>query len=71
MNFFSASGGQASFHGDMDAEKIVDSIKRKCPAPLAANMTSQWQHSLVQQAANNVVALATTATCNRNRVCGS
>jgi len=31
MNFFGVGAGQASFQGDMDAEKSPSFIKRKCP----------------------------------------
>ena len=32
MNFFGVGAGQASFHGDMDAEKIVEFYKKEMPA---------------------------------------
>src|SRR5258708_34404382 len=32
MNFFGVGAGQASFHGDMDAEKIVEFYKKEIPA---------------------------------------
>jgi hypothetical protein len=32
MNFFGVGAGQASFHSDMDAEKIVEFYKKEMPA---------------------------------------
>jgi hypothetical protein len=49
MNFFGVGAGQASFHGDMDAEKIVEFYKKEMPA-------RGWQPNMSLRSGNALLA---------------
>ena len=49
MNFFGVGAGQASFHGDMDAEKIAEFYKKEMPA-------RGWQPNMSLRSGNTLLA---------------
>ena len=49
MNFFGVGAGQASFHGDMDAEKIVEFYKKEMPA-------RGWQSNMSLRSGSTLLA---------------